>query len=133
MVKVVVDQVSVFDLPVYKSRLVDETIYYNELCQQPLTNTERARAFILKSLRLRGVIAESDSDTEVSKHIKDDLVLELFDLLFYGPDGKPEELPLEEVTEKKKSTGVKSSGKSSSTTPASKSSAKRTLVAAQST
>lgn len=132
MHKVNVEQVTLFELPLYKSRLVDETIFYRELCNQPLSNIETARAFVLKSLKLRGVVDESIPDSEVSKSIKDDLVLEMFELLFYGPDGVPEEIPLEEnVTEKKKSTGTKSTGNSSSATQTSKSSDKKTLAAAQ--
>lgn len=132
MHKVSVEQVTLFELPLYKSRLVDETIYYKELCKQPLSNIELARAFILKSLKLRGVIDEAVPDAEISRSIKDDLAVELFELLFHGPDGPPQEIPLEEeAATKKKSTGPKSTGDSSSITPTPKSSKQKTLVDAQ--
>lgn len=141
MHKVAVDQVTVFDLPLYHSPLVDEAIYWAELGRQSwsksnlkgLTNTEQARLFVIRSLRLRNVIEESVSDEDVSKNLTSALVQELFDLLYYGPSGPPEIIPLneEEPTEKKKPTGENFTGSSSSTTPTPKPSTDKTLVAAQ--
>ncbi len=132
MHKVIIDEVSVFELPLYRSLLVDEAIYWNELRNQGLTRVEQARAFVIKSLRLREVVPKEVSDSELSAKLTVSMITELWELLYYGPDGPPEEIPLEEEpTEKKKPTGEKSTGSSSSTTPTSKPSAKKTLAAAQ--
>ena len=131
MHKVIIDEVSVFELPLYKSLLVDEAIYWNELRNQGLTRVEQARAFVIKSLRLREVVPKEVSDSELSAKLTVSMITELWELLYYGPDGPPEFIAAEEEeTEKKKPTGEKSGLNSSSITPTSKSS-KKTLAAAQ--
>ena len=132
MHKVAVDQVTVFDLPLYHSILVDEAIYWNELNKISLTSAEQARLFVIRSLRLRGVVDESLPDEEISRNLTADLTTKLWALLFYGPNGAPEvvELDEEDSAEKKKSTGKQSTGKSRSTTQGNQSS--KTLASAQS-
>mgnify|MGYP001791173890 FL=1 len=97
-----------------------------------ISSLEAAKRYVIHSLRLRKVIEESVTDAELSALLSVDLTTELFELFFYGIQGKPEETPLEEnATEKKKSTGVNFSGNSSSTTPVSQPSGKKDLVVAQ--
>lgn len=134
-VKVEVDDATSFDVPLYPSQLVDEAILWAQLKKDRNIGTADAgKQYVIHSLRLRGVVDESVSDTDLSAQLTVDLTTKLFNLFFYGPSGEPEviELDEEDVTAKKKLTGKKSSGSSSSTTPTSKSSTKKTLAAAQS-
>ena len=132
MHRVSVDEVTLFDIPVYASRLIDEIIYGNQVVKnQKGKGVDESRKYVIFCLRHRGVVDDSFSDEDISKNMSLPLLLELFDLFWYGVNGKPEEWPLEEDGEKKKSTGANSSGNSSSTTPTSQSSAQKTLVSAQ--
>ena len=132
--KVDVGGVTLFDVPLYPSQLVDEAILWTALKQdKSISSLEAAKRYVIHSLRLRKVIEESVTDAELSALLSVDLTTELFELFFYGIQGKPEEIPLEEgATEKKKSTGVNSSGNSSSITPTLGSSPLKTSVVARS-
>ncbi|MEO1390228.1 MAG: hypothetical protein AAFV85_23085 [Cyanobacteria bacterium J06634_6] len=133
--KVEVNGVTLFDVPLYPSQLVDEAILWTGLKKDSsVSSLEAAKRYVVHSLRLREVIGKEVTDEQLSALLSVDLVTELFELFFYGTQGKPEEIPLgDNATEKKKSTGASSSGSSNSTTPASQPSAKKTLVGAQST
>ena len=131
--KVDVNGVTLFDVPLYPSQLVDEAILWADLKKDTSVGSlESAKRYVMNALRLRKVVEESVTDAQLSALLSVDLTSELFELFFYGIKGKPEEVPLEEAaTKKKKLTGAKSSGSSSSTTPVSQPSGKKDLVVAQ--
>lgn len=131
-VKVEIDDVTSFEVPLYPSQLVDEAILWAQLKKDKAPTVDAAKQYVVFALRHRRVIDDQVSDEDLSKNLTVDLVNRLFVLFFYGSAGQPEIVELEEeVTAKKKPTGTKSSGSSSSTTPTSKSSAQKTLAAAQ--
>lgn len=131
--KVQINGVTLFDVPIYPSQLVDEAILWASLRKDDsISSIAAAKRYVVHSLRLRDVVDDSVTDDQLSALLSVDLVTELFELFFYGIQGKPEEIPLEEEnTEKKKSTGTNFSGKSSSTIPTSQPLEQKTLVAVQ--
>ncbi len=134
-VKIEIDDATSFDVPIYPSQLVDEAVLWAELKKDhAISSVDAAKRYVMFSLKLRGLIDESVSESDVSAQLTVGLTTKLFNLFFYGAQGKPEIVELEEESAKKKTpTGEIYSGSSSSTTQGSNYSAKKTLDVAQST